>query len=85
MHSPYKQIVGARLARRGLAVAYGMGGVAYDDFASNAVKSASVLPHALEITFKEVGTQGGIIAVHGALGFEVLGADQVWHSTPILA
>jgi sialate O-acetylesterase len=84
IHSPYKQPVGARLARLGLAVAYGHD---YPDYASNVALSAKATDAStVLITFKNLsGSSSGIVARTGAIGFEVLGADQVWHSTPIAA
>ena len=84
VHSPYKQPVGARLARRGLAVAYGATGQGYNDYASNVAVVAHVrAPSSVVVTFKPLGANGKIAAKQGAFGFEVLGEDQIWHSTPI--
>lgn len=65
VHSPYKQPVGARLARGGLAVAYGQN---YPDYASNVALSASVDPasgNVVLIKFKQLGASSEIVATKG--------------------
>jgi len=79
VHSPYKQPVGQRMARGALAVAYGMTELAaVDPIATKAVLTAKEVV----VTIGGLG-KGGVQAKVGAVGFEVLGADQVWHSTPV--
>jgi len=78
VHSPYKQPVGARLARGGLAVAYGM----TDLNKVNPVATSASLQGG-SVVVKLLGLGSKVLATPKALGFEVLGADQVWHSTPI--
>ena len=65
VHSPYKQPVGARLARGGLAVAYGQ---SYPDYASNVALSASVDQASgtvVLIKFKQLGASSEIVATKG--------------------
>jgi sialate O-acetylesterase len=78
VHSPWKQPAGSRLARGGLAVAYGMdtgrGGPV-------AVSATLVSGH---ITVKLGGLgAGGLTLKQNKLGFEALGLDGMWHSTPV--
>jgi len=79
VHSPFKQPVGARLARAGL-------GLAYSDFVD--VDTTSPLPGVvtrdgdsllLEVT--HLGQGGGILPLRSAHGFEVSAYGR-WHSVP---
>lgn len=79
VHSPYKQPVGQRLARGGLAVAYGISGAAK---VNPVPVSATVSDGDVEVTLSGLGTDG-IQAREGAVGFELLGKDAIWHSAPI--
>ena len=80
VHSPYKQPVGARLARAALAAAYGqsqhrgptVGGASID-----AADPATVL-----IQIDGVGPGG--LELRARVGFELLGADGLWHSAPVI-
>eukprot|EP01043_Picozoa_sp_COSAG02_P051933 COSAG02_NODE_5529_length_4252_cov_7.756080_3_plen_185_part_00 len=98
VHSPYKQPVGARLARAALAQAYNEGGV------QSAVCATVLRPLAtgnIAVTISLSNTAAGcnvdddnasIISASGkvqvevrtTVGFEVLGSDGLWHSTPIV-
>lgn len=95
MHRPrrYKQPVGARLARSALATAYGASDVQTH---VTAVASPHPSPGSISIS---VSVSNGSAADHGSeaaasmaaasidvrtpMGFEVLGSDGLWHSTPI--
>ena len=92
IHSPYKQPVGARLARGALRLAYGMEEV--DDvrpFVQSAVLATSGT--SLRMTVGGLGGVKGMLAniADGALGFEVLGnvswskTGVGWASTPVVA
>jgi len=95
IHSPFKQPVGRRLARGGLAVAYGMASAhAVDPVVAGLKLSADNT--SLEVSVGGLGSKG-LVAVVGARAFEVLGvcAPQppagtctsavclCWTSTPI--
>lgn len=84
VHSPYKQPVGSRLARQGLAIAYGEQSLAkVDPFPMSARLEGDGGASSVIVTLGGLGPEG-VRATSGALGFEVLGAsDQIWHSTPI--
>ena len=75
VHSPYKQPCGARLARGGLAVKYGMKELhAVDPIAT----SAKLTGTTAVVTVAKLGTKG-VLANVGAVGFEVLGACPSFH------
>jgi hypothetical protein len=80
IHSPYKQPVGSRLARAALAAAYGV--------SEHVPVTATAAPPSAQgeiVVSVYTGTKGpASVDVRSELGFEVLGADNVWHSTPIL-
>jgi hypothetical protein len=96
VHSPYKQPVGARLARAALAEAYNERGV------QSAVCAFVDKPSAtgnIAVTISLSNTGGGCnvdddspigatgevqVEVRSTVGFEVLGSDGLWHSTPII-
>lgn len=80
VHSPWKQPVGQRLARGGLAVSYGQTGL---NTVHPVPESIAVEGGQIVITFKNLGTNG-IQAKVGANGFEILVAG-VWQSTPIVS
>lgn len=93
IHSPYKQPVGARLARAAMAVAYGMSehvpvtATATPPTAKGEVVVSIHAGYGCRYTGTGVGEGSAnttVIDVRSNLGFEVLGADGVWHSTPIL-
>jgi hypothetical protein len=78
VHSPWKQPAGSRLARGGLSVAYNMDTAKVNPVALGAALSGGT------ITVKLGGLgAGGITLKANKLGFEALGADGLWHSTPI--
>ena len=80
VHSPWKQPASARLARGGLAVAYGI-----DSHKINPVVSTvSISGRIISIKLKGLGP-GGVTLQGNKLGFEALGGDGLWHSTPIKA
>lgn len=85
IHSPFKQPVGQRLARGGLAVAYGMKALHAVDPVARSVK---VTAGTLVVSVGGLGS-GGLTAKVGAEGFEVLGncsaTTLCWQSTPISA
>ncbi len=97
VHSPYKQPVGARLARAALAEAYN------DEGVQSAVCATVVKPSAtgnIHVTISLSNTGDGCnvndnddtisasgevqVEVRSTVGFEVLGSDGLWHSTPIV-
>ena len=85
IHSPYKQPVGLRLARGGLAVAYGMKAAHAVD---PVVSSVSYRAGEVRVVLGGLGS-GGLTAAVGSVGFEVLGncsgTTLCWHSSPIAA
>ena len=98
VHSPYKQPVGARLARAALTEAYNEYGVRSTVCATVNDPSANG-NIAVHITVSLSNTEGCDAAndgnaidvasetridVRSAVGFEVLGSDGLWHSTPII-
>lgn len=84
IHSPYKQPAGARLARAALAAAYGMSEHAPVTATATSPTDQGEVLVTVNAGTKTTGLIGTIIDVRSELGFEVLGADSVWHSTPIL-
>lgn len=80
VHSPWKQQVGARLARGALKVAYGMVEAAKVDPTATAVKLSGTT---ITIQLAGLGPTGVILHDGNRLGFEALGTDGSWHSTPI--
>lgn len=97
IHSPFKQPVGRRLARGGLAVAYEMASAHVVD---PVVSSVMLSPdeHSLTVNVAGLGSRG-LVAVLGASAFEVLGHCDpqpaagtctqatclCWTSTPIVS
>ena len=81
VHSPFKQPVGARLARGALSVAYGVPGLTAPLTATATVPTAE---GQLTVTIHGAEAQPVHLEVRSALGFEVLGGDQVWRWAPIL-
>ena len=86
IHSPFKQPAGRRLARGGLAVAYGMKGLVAVD---PKVESVKVVADTVVVTVGGLGS-AGLTATIGSVGFEVLGNcsttklnELCWQSTPI--
>ena len=85
IHSPYKQPCGRRLARGGLAVAYGMTQLHAVD---PVVESVKLSGQSVIVTVGGLGSKGLAVSV-GAVAFEVLGncSNQhnalCWQSTPI--
>lgn len=89
VHSPYKQEVGARLARGALSVAYGMASAAaVSPVAHSARLVAGAAGQSVEVVVGGVGA-AGLIVTSAVQGFEVLGicsddpALFCWHTTPI--
>ena len=86
VHSPFKQPTAARLARAGLALAYGLDVDTTTPLAGSATLAAS--GGDILLTVKNVGTGGGI-TLRGTLGFEVLapfhGGGGKWVSVPIIS
>jgi hypothetical protein len=89
VHSPYKQPVGARLARGGLRLAYNM---VNEDVVRPVVDSVKLSSgfDGIEITISGLGASSHLVCdVVGSLGFEVLGnvswskTGMGWKSTPI--
>jgi hypothetical protein len=73
IHSPFKQVPGQRLARGGLALAYGMKDVhAVDPVATSAKAQASADGSNVVVTISGVGADGLEVGI-GREGFEVLG------------
>jgi len=85
IHSPYKQPVGRRLARGGLAVAYGQ--KKYHAVAP-VVASVTLRGGAVEVAVGGLGRSKLVVSI-GARGFEVLGNCSgpllCWMSSPIAA
>ena len=81
VHSPYKQPVGARLARSALAAAYGQTQIPARVFAN---ASRPTKDGILVSVIVSGATTHRTLGIRSKLGFEVLGADGVWHSTPIV-
>lgn len=100
VHSPYKQPVGARLARAALAEAYDEGGV--QSAVCVIVDTPSVTGNiAVTVSLSNTGCECDVdrddntsstsiargevqVEVRSTVGFEVLGSDGLWHSTPIV-
>ena len=80
VHSPWKQQVGARLARGALSVAYGMPEVAK---VNPTATSAKLSGTAITVELTGLGANGVMLHSGNKLGFEALGKDGSWHSTPI--
>jgi sialate O-acetylesterase len=84
VHSIFKQPTAARLARAGLAVAYGM---QFDTNAGPSVKGVEV--EGDSVTVKLIGLGKGGVQIRSTTGFEVLvndggvAAPGVWVNTPI--
>ena len=75
VHSPYKQPAGSRLARAALATAYGM--------PSTNPTVAEVQVEATDVVVKLAGLGSEGIELRSKTGFELLGADGVWHNAPL--
>jgi hypothetical protein len=87
VHSPYKQPVGSRLARGGLAVGYGL--TQYTEQANpvaTSVKVRGTMTNANVIVTIAgvVPTADGITATIGSNGFEVLNGS-MWMNAPIIS
>ena len=83
VHSPYKQPVGARLVRGALSVAYGGAQLAsHNPTAGSAmvVKGTDTIRVILTNL-----TTAGLLPARRTIGFEVLGANGFWNSTPIVS
>ena len=80
VHSPWKQQVGARLARGALSVAYGMTEAAK---VSPTATTAKLSGKTITVQLTGLGPAGVILHDGNKLGFEALGTDGSWHSTPI--
>jgi hypothetical protein len=87
VHSPYKQPVGSRLARGGLAVGYGL--TQYTEqanpIATSAKKRGMITNANVVVTIAGVvPTAGGLTATIGSNGFEVLNGT-TWTNAPIIS
>ena len=82
VHSPYKQPTAARLARAGLAVAYGLD----VDTVTPLASSAAYVGGDIVLTVKNVGVKnaGAGISIRSTVGFEAL-AGGTWVSVPVTA
>lgn len=82
VHSPYKQPVGSRLARQALATQY-------EKPQPSPIATAVVAVAAGKITVTVGGLEQGsgleALTTSSTFGFEALGADGLWHSTPVEA
>jgi hypothetical protein len=83
VHSPYKQPLGSRLARRALAVIYQANkpGLNIDPRIANATAATKCGKRTVLVTLD--GVQGASLQLNGKLGFEVSADDGVWHSTSV--
>lgn len=80
VHSPYKQPVGSRLARQALATQY--------EQPQPSPIATAVTAAAGKVTVTVGGLAGNsleALATSSKFGFEALGADGLWHSTPVEA
>ena len=79
VHSPFKQPVGARLARAGLSVAYGM------EVDTTGPRPGRVSRHGdmVILQLEQIGSMSGV-KVHSKVGFEVLVAS-TWKSVTLAA
>jgi len=79
VHSPFKQTPGARLARAGLSVIYGI------DVDTTGPVEGTIISHGdagIVINIEQIGSGSGVI-LHSTQGFEVLVGD-TWYSSPIV-
>ena len=79
VHSPYKQPVGSRLARGGLAIGYGM--TEYTENANPVAQSATLSGTSVTVTVAGTGASG-LTVTTGSKGFEVLD-NTTWKNAPI--
>ena len=79
VHSPYKQPVGARLARQALVVQYG--GTQPSPVAEKVSASGNTIT--VTVTGLDTGATLEALPTSSKDGFEVLGSDQQWHATPV--
>ena len=84
VHSPYKQPVGARLARGALSVAYGVTKLAggHNPTAASAMLVKGTDTVRVSLTNL---TTAGLLPARRTIGFEILGASGFWNSTPIVS
>ena len=80
VHSPFKQAVGARLARAALGAAYGKPQPSPSVLSARYVHTGDA--HTMVVTLGGLGVPPAELQVRDPLGFELL-SHGVWHSAPI--